>query len=170
MKDSEPKTKYRTARAILIAVAIVTLALPFLYVGAVTVGLRAHMDYDCRLQLRNLGVALREHAEVHGGHMPNRWSEMTWVGIEDVEKTSWPRLFVCPAVGHEPGTWSQVDLWSDYHLIPGCTTNDPAGTVLAIEPLSNHKKGVNVLFVNGSTAWWPASNLLQEPATAPRAR
>jgi prepilin-type processing-associated H-X9-DG protein len=70
-------------------------------------------------------------------------------------------VFCCPCAGHNPGAWERLDLWSDYHLLPERTTNNPATTVLVIEPLANHSsKGANVLFVDGSTAWWPASRVL----------
>ncbi len=91
-------------------------------------------------------------------------SELKWDDMGGITNTTWDRLFACPTVGHGAGDWKQVDYWTDYRLIPGRTTNDPIDTVLAIEPLSNHKTGANVLFVDGSSQWWPAKRVLNETA------
>lgn len=142
---------------LLIAVGLAVFVLPVLYVAAIMIALKAHAKDDCRMQLRHLGMRLREHAASHAGQFASRWSELEWDDIEGIENTSWNRMFICPAVGHEIGDWSEVDLWADYRLLPGLTTNDPPDTVFAIEPLSNHESGVNVLFIDGSSAWWPVA-------------
>jgi len=162
MTDSESKAALGWRARVLIAIGLAVIVLPVLYVAAVMIGLRAHSKYDCRLQLRNIGVRLREHAAIHDGQFPAKWSELEWDDMGGIENTTWPLIFCCPTVGHEPGNWDQVDLWSDYRLIPGRTTNDPPSTVLAIEPLSNHETGANVLFVEGSSAWWPQSKVLRQ--------
>ena len=148
-----------------ITIGLAAILLPILYVIVLMVALKAHAKYDCRLQLRNISIRLQEHAADHGGQFPTKWSELKWDDLGGIENTTWPRAFRCPTVGHEPGSWDRVDLWSDYRLIPGRTTNDPPDTILAIEPLSNHKAGANVLFVDGSSAWWPVSEVLEQSQT-----
>ena len=112
---------------------------------------------DCLTNLKNIGVVCREYADEHGGHFPSTWVELNLTG----EKANWAKLFRCPSTRHEVGMWPQVDLWSDYRLLPGRTTNDPPDRILALEPLANHgSDGANVLFVDGSTQWWPALRLL----------
>lgn len=112
---------------------------------------------DCQHNLRQIGLMACEYAGDHGGNMPSSWVELNFVG----EYTNWARILRCPATRHEIGIWKQVDLWADYRLLPGRSTNDPPATILALEPLANHGSlGANVLFVDGSTAWWPASRVL----------
>ena len=112
---------------------------------------------DCQSNLSQLGISCREFAATNNGRFPSTWVELNYVG----ENTNWAKLLHCPTAGHDIGKWTQVDLWTDYRLLPGRTTNNSADTILALEPLSNHgAAGANVLFVDGSTAWWPLSNLL----------
>lgn len=165
MAEQETQSNLSLTAKIFIAVGIIVVAAPVLYVVAVMIGLNAHLSDDCRmLNLRNIGVRCREFAEVHEGRFPTKWSELEWEDMGGITNTTWPRVFICPTVGHESGDWDQVDLWSDYRLIPGRTTNDSPDTVLAIEPLSNHKTGANVLFVDGSSQWWPTAKVIgQKP-------
>jgi prepilin-type processing-associated H-X9-DG protein len=112
---------------------------------------------DCLNNLRQISVPCREYAAQHDGHFPSSWVELNLVG----EDAGWAKLLHCPESHHEVGIWSQVDLWSDYRLLPGRSTNDPANTILALEPLTNHGgMGANVLYVDGSTQWLPAARLL----------
>lgn len=165
MPEQETRTGLSLATKLSIAVGLIVVAAPVLYVVAVMIGLKAHLKEDCERSLRvNLGVRLREHAEKHEGRFPNKWSELEWDDMGGITNTTWDRLFACPTVGHGAGDWKLVDFWSDYRLIPGRTSNDSPDTVLAIEPLSNHETGANVLFVDGSSQWWPAKRVLGEKA------
>jgi hypothetical protein len=112
---------------------------------------------DCQNNLRQIGLRCREYAAEHDGHFPSTWVELNLVG----EDANWAKLLRCPATDHEVGIWTQVDLWTDYRLLPGRSTNDPPDRILALEPLGNHGSvGANVLFVDGGTQWWPVSRLL----------
>jgi len=112
---------------------------------------------DCESNLRLLGVRCREYATHHDGHFPATWVELNFTGAD----ADWAKLLRCPQTHHEIGDWTQVDLWADYRLLQGRTTNDPADRILAIEPLGNHgSAGANLLLVDGSTQWWPLSRLL----------
>jgi prepilin-type processing-associated H-X9-DG protein len=163
MAEQETQSKLSLAAKISIAVGIIVVAAPVLYVVAVMIALKVHLKDDCRMLLaRNLGVECRVYAAKHDGRFPTKWSDFELDDMHGMTNTTWARQFVCPTVGHGPGDWQQVDLWSDYRLIPGRTTNDSPDTVLAIEPLSNHKTGANVLFVDGSSQWWPAKRILGE--------
>jgi prepilin-type processing-associated H-X9-DG protein len=163
MTTNESKTKQSWILKIVLVAGILILVAPVLYVGLVMMALKAHLKDDCGTQLRiSIGVRLREYAAKHEGRFPNKWSELEWDDMGGITNTTWPRVFICPTVGHGPGDWNRVDLWCDYILIPGCTTNDSNQKVLAIEPLANHKTGVNVLFADGSSAWWPADYLLSQ--------
>jgi len=123
------------------------------------------MKYECGLQFRHIGVGCRMYGEAHEGRLPSKWSDLD----EVKDGPPWHKMLHCPMSGHEAGIESQVDLWADYRLIPGRTTNDPPNTVLAIELLSNHKSGANVLFVDGSSTWWPAAKILGEKLTSTNA-
>jgi hypothetical protein len=72
-----------------------------------------------------------------------------------------PKLFICTLTGKQEGTIETVDQWSDYILVPGLTTNDPPGTILAYERLRNHKEGGNVLSLDGSVEWRSAKDYSQ---------
>jgi prepilin-type processing-associated H-X9-DG protein len=110
----------------------------------------------CRHQLKQIGLECRIYASEHDGRFPLNWRE-----LESLKSGNGPKILRCPRGGHDQGDWHNVDIWSDYRLIAGRTTNDPPNTVLAIEALANHKaKGANVLFVDGSTSWWPLQRIL----------
>ena len=164
MAEQETQTGLSLTAKIFIAIGIIVVAAPVLYIAAVMIGLKAHLKDDCGMQIRNVGLRCRMYADEHNGQLPVKWSDLKWDDMDGIENTTWDRQFVCPTVGHGPGNWKQVDLWSDYRLIPGRTTNDSPDTVLAIEPLSNHETGANVLFVDGSSQWWPAKRVLGEKA------
>jgi prepilin-type processing-associated H-X9-DG protein len=171
MTEAKVNSSMSWGAKLLIAAGILVVAMPILYIAAVMFGLRAHLKDDCReLHLRQIGVRCRMHAIDHGGRFPAKWSELEWDDAGGITNTTWGKLFVCPTVGHDPGDWASVDQWCDYRLIPGRTTNDLPQTVLAIEPLSNHKTGANVLFVDGSSQWWPANRVLGEKTLSSSAR
>ncbi len=161
MTEHETPARLSVAAKIFIAVGIIAVAAPVLYVAAVMIAMKAHLKDDCRtLNMRDIGIRCRMYAANHSGQFPAKWSDLEWDDMGGIENTTWDRAFACPTVGHGQGDWKQVDLWSDYRLIPGRTTNDSPNTVLAIEPLSNHQTGANVLFVDGSSAWWPAAKVI----------
>lgn len=161
MADGKDNARLGWKAKLLIAIGILVVAVPVLYVVAVIIALKAHLKDDCRMMLaRNLGVECRVYAAEHGGRFPAKWSDLEWRDRDGVTNMVW--VFACPTVGHGAGDWKQVDLWSDYRLIPGRTTNDSPDTVLAIEPLANHRSGANVLFVDGSSAWWPAAKVIEK--------
>jgi len=163
MAEQKTQSNLSLTAKIFIAVGIIVVAAPVLYVVAVMVAMKAHLKDDCRMLLaRNLGVECRVYAAKHDGQFPTKWSELEWDDMDGITNMTW--VFACPTVGHSPGNSKHVDLWSDYRLIPGRTTNDSPDTVLAIEPLSNHKTGANVLFVDGSSQRWPTKRVLGEKA------
>jgi prepilin-type processing-associated H-X9-DG protein len=152
----------KKAARVLPAIVLVVLACGALLVYVLRQGFEALARTGCRHDLVQIGLICRVYAEEHGGHLPSTWADLNLVG----EKTNWARLLRCPSTGHEVGIWSRVDLWADYRLLPGRSTNDPPDRILAIEPLANHKStGANVLFVDGSSQWWPASRVLEEEKT-----
>lgn len=138
---------------------ILRSCLVFLLIAGIIVGTlfrrgcEAWRRDGCRYDLRQLGLLCRMYAE-RNGVFPSRWSDL--VNISGATNSQ----FYCPSAGHEPGTWENVDLWADYHLAPNLQTNAPSDTVLAIEPLANHRgDGANVLFVDGHVEWWTANQI-----------
>lgn len=112
---------------------------------------------ECIYNLRTIGLRCREYAVEHGNHFPNTWADL---GPLETGST-WDRVFCCPSTHHRPGNWARLDLWADYHLLPGRSTTDPTNAVLAIESLANHAStGANVLFVDGRLQWWSARQVL----------
>lgn len=165
MTEVEYDTSLSRRAKIYIALGICVIAAPILYAAAVMIAMKAHSKEDCgKMHLRNIGVRCREYAENHGGQFPAKWSDLQWDDMGGITNSTWGQQFVCPTIGRQPGDWKQVDCWSDYRLIPGRTTNDWAYTILAIEPLSNHGTGANVLFVNGGSTWLTVAQVLgREP-------
>jgi prepilin-type processing-associated H-X9-DG protein len=155
-----------TTAKVLIVVGIAIATLPFVYFAMVTFAIQEHSVEDCRSQLRNIGVRCREYARDHEGQFPDQWHQLDWDTSNGMDTTAWPHSFTCPTRGNPPGDWNRVDLWADYRLVAGLSTKDSTNTVLAIEPLSNHKDGANVLFVDGRTAWWPASRVRSQGGAA----
>jgi prepilin-type processing-associated H-X9-DG protein len=154
--SARPSTRRKVWTIIAIIAAIASIVVMWLVVALVS-GFKALARVDCEFNLRQIGLPCREYAESHAGHFPSTWVQLNFVG----EDANWAKLLRCPRTHHEIGDWTNVDLWADYRLLPGRTTNDPPDTVLALEPLINHESiGANVLFVDGSTQWWPAARVL----------
>jgi prepilin-type processing-associated H-X9-DG protein len=147
-----------TGRVILAAIASIILVGGVVVLQSVRTAWGRMVRLDCQSNLRQLGLRCREYAAEHNGHFPSAWVELNFVG----DDTNGAKLLRCPQTDHEIGAWTQVDLWADYRLLSGRTTNDPSDRILALEPLGNHgSAGANVLFVDGGTQWWPLSRLLR---------
>ena len=153
-----PEGRPQWAKLIMAVVAGILVAVAVDIWSAYQAAWEKMLRLDCRHSLNLLGLLCREYAAVHEGRFPS-----TWVELESVEYgTNSIQLFRCPSAGHEIGAWAQVDSWSDYRLLPGRSTNDPPDRLLALEPPENHQgAGGNVLFVDGSTQWWPPARLLK---------
>jgi hypothetical protein len=103
----------------------------------------------CANCLRQLATAGTIYSTDYGGHYPTNWSSVA----KDYAHAG--KLFDCKA---DPATYHDsiegVDEWADFVLIPGITTNDPPDSLLAYEPLSNHRgAGANVITRNRETCW-----------------
>lgn len=151
-------TKKGRGWKVLATLLVLLAAAPLVFYVLLIMALKAHAKDDCRMQLRNIGVFCREYASSHEGLFPTNWEDLE----PSLPSTNWHGVFICPATGHRPDAWNRSSVWADYQLLTGRATNDAPDTILAIEPLSNHGKGANVLFVDGSTAWWPASLVLSK--------
>jgi hypothetical protein len=142
---------------ILAVVTVIFAVVVVIVVSFCKKGWEGMLRLDCQCNLRTISLRCREYAAEHGGHFPSTWVELNCVG----DDANWAKLLRCPSTHHEIGIWAQVDLWSDYRLLPGRSTNDPPDTILALEPLGNHgSAGANVLFTDGGTQWWSQSHLL----------
>ena len=150
--DAKESPRWKVLALLLALLAVV----PLIFYVLVVVGLKAHAKEDCQMQLGRIGVLCPEYAMLHGGSFPTNWQALE----STLPSTNWYSMFICPSTGHRPDAWHRASEWVDYRLSAGRSTNDAAETILAIEPLSNHNSGANVLFVDGSTAWWPASRVL----------
>lgn len=140
---------------------LLLLVVGVLFVGSWNRGWRKMVAMDCAHQLSLIGAECRVYAERHAGHYPDKWADLG----PNEDNGDWIKLFCCPSGGHEAGAWTNVDLWADYHLIPGRTTNDPVSQILAVENLVDHPGGgANVLHVDGTTRWVPVSLLLTNTA------
>jgi hypothetical protein len=89
------------------------------------------------------------YASDHDGAFPGHWSDcIPYIGTNSLA------VLECPAKAHGRLTSSNVDVSSDYMLVPGRTERDHPDSVLAYEPLGNHGgQGGHVLFVNGAVKW-----------------
>ncbi len=149
---------YSLKRICIILVGVVVLVGVIIVASAYKKAWEKMVRLDCQSNLRQIGLKCREYAAEHAGHFPSTWAELNLVG----DDANWAKLLRCPSTRHEIGTWTQVDSWADYRLLPERSTNDSPIRILAIEPLGNHgSAGANVLFVDGGTQWWPALRVLE---------
>jgi prepilin-type processing-associated H-X9-DG protein len=144
-------------RMLAIIAGIIAVIVVVMLISAFSTAWERMLRLDCQSNLRQIGMRCREYAAGHDGHFPSTWTELNFVG----DDANWAKLLRCPSTHHEVGSGTQVDLWTDYHLLPGRSTNDPSDRILALEPRGNHGSvGANVLFVDGATQWWPESRIL----------
>jgi hypothetical protein len=118
-----------------ICLALVAMILPEVAHGS------AHPTRDrCTSNLRQIGLGCKMYAMDHNEELPASFGMLT--GYADD-----PKLFVCPASGHDPGSIQEVDEWTDYAYVVGLREADSPRCVLAFCPLVNHDgKKANVLF------------------------
>lgn len=158
---SSPQPSIR--RILTVIACIVIVIVVAMFVSSIRTAWKKMLRLDCQCNLRQISLLLREYAAAHDGHFPSTWGELNLTG----EYTNWAKTLRCPSTKHEIGVWPQVDLWADYRLLPGRSTNDPSNIILAIEPLGNHgSAGANVLFVDGSAQWWTAACILRTAVEA----
>lgn len=116
----------------------------------------------CPSNLRQIGLAMKLYADAHAGHYPDSFAEILLT--EDVT----PEVFVCPNSSGSHSTApttreAAADLSNPEHCsyiyaAKGLTTDAPLATVLAYEPLANHREeGMNVLFGDGHVEFIKAS-------------
>lgn len=110
---------------------------------------RARRTHDMS-NLKQIGLAAHMYAMDNKELFPSSFTNLaTYTGNS-------PRLFVCPATGHEPGDMASVDTWTDYVLVPGRSMGDAPDSVLAFsKPECFPGEGGNVLFVDGHVEWCP---------------
>ena len=103
----------------------------------------------CASCLRSLSMACIVYSMDFEGKYPTNWSSVA----EHYAHAG--KLFDCkskPGIPHD--SIEGVDEWSDFILVPGITTNDSPDTILAYEPLSNHRgTGANVVDREGNPRW-----------------
>lgn len=108
----------------------------------------------CANNLKQMGLAIQLYANDHGSQFPDSFG--TILAIEDITSS----VFNCPETADMPaqGPTTQAtvaDLYSGGHLSyiylgqKLTTATATANTVVAYEPLSNHRDGMNVLFGDG---------------------
>lgn len=101
--------------------------------------------YSCIGHLAFIGQLAHEHAASHDGRFPSSLKDLP------VGKRLPLEYLVCAASGNPTGDLANLDLWSDYVVVPGLTTNEAPDTILVHERSDNHPdKILNVLFVDGS--------------------
>lgn len=113
----------------------------------------------CQNNLRQIGQAMRLYANEYGGAYPDKVEKL--LTYEDITAEA----FVCPATGDTPapvGTGATFaaasSLTSGGHLSfvyigAGLTNSAPANSVLAYEPMTNHREGANFLWGDGHVSW-----------------
>jgi hypothetical protein len=111
--------------------------------------------------MRNIAAGCISYANTHNGNYPASMEEL----LTSTETQS--QVFVCPASKDLPaeGTpqqqaaaFSAGGHLSYIYLGKGLNSNTPADTVIAYEPLSNHKTGINVLFNDYHVTWLNAAD------------
>ena len=144
-QEKPAKSKWR---GIIIGVCI-ALIVVYWFAWLRTYAMERAMRQKCLSNLYALGSACKMYEMDHPGQFPTNW-----FCFKDYYSN--PCLLRCPSRPERYGTLANVDTWSDYILVPNLTTNDPPKTILAYEPLRNHKEGGNVLYLDGSVYWLSA--------------
>ena len=80
--------------------------------------------------LKMLGLALKLHADEHGGKYPPAISDINW--RQNLPGLKWAGLPAAVSRFHDPGTGALMD-WTYY---PGHTDADPPQTILAASPVA----------------------------------
>lgn len=117
----------------------------------------------CMSNLAQIGKALKMYSMDHADQFPP-----TLLGLTNYLNTSVnsPKIFVCPSSGHEPGSLSKVDDWTDYSYVSGLTEIDPCNCVHAFcQVEGHHGEGLNVLYIDGSVQWATTSNFIAMTST-----
>jgi prepilin-type processing-associated H-X9-DG protein len=121
----------------------------------------------CASNLRQIGQAVFQYANVHGGELPDSFQTLS------LNSSLPPKTFVCPSSRDKAAsgiTAEEVALnltlpgHLSYIYLGGGLTNQMVTpeTILAYEPVGNHAgetrfDGCNVLFGDGHSEWLPAS-------------
>ncbi len=98
----------------------------------------------CAANLKAIGRACTSYADSHQGNFPPSLDALMSGGTSPLE----PAQLICPNAGKK-GRGGQ------YVYVPGRRKTDAPTSVLAYEPLGNHKKkpGGHVLLLNGTVKW-----------------
>lgn len=111
----------------------------------------------CASCLRQLAKGCIMYSMDYGGPFPTNWSSVAQKYIHA------GKLFNCksdPASYHD--SIEGVDDWSDFVLVRGIMTDDPPDTILAYEPLSNHRGvGANVVTKDVEARWVSSAEFRQ---------
>jgi hypothetical protein len=121
---------------------------------------------QCQLHLRRLGVELALYASEHEDRFPESLEELREVLLSRAADGALPgdsRWFRCPG--------RPLSAEIGYEYVPGLTLNSPPGTIVCYDRTGNHRRGRNVLFVNGRVRWFREDVLRQllrnQPSEAP---
>jgi hypothetical protein len=121
----------------------------------------ATLQSNCSSNLKNIAAGMITYSNTHNGAYP------TSLGEELVETQMPSQIFVCPASNDMPATgtpqqqaasFSTPGTCSYIYLGKGLNSNASEDTVIAYEPLSNHKTGINVAFNDFHVQWLNATD------------
>ncbi len=115
----------------------------------------------CAWNLRTIAGYVQMYANEHGGAFPADFATLRLT--QDVAS----ERFICDDTQDTPAAGSTeqqvaANLTAGGHLSyvyagKGLTLKSPANAVVAYEPLSNHRDGMNVLFADGHVQWLNAA-------------
>ena len=110
----------------------------------------------CRHNVRQIGQAALLYANDHGGKFPDDIAALLGPDIT-------ASVFVCPSTNDEDATGATTqdvaaDVSKPHHcsyiyLGKGLTQPVDSGRVIALEPLENHRRGINVVFADAHVEW-----------------
>ena len=138
---------------VIIGISVVLGVVFFVIVPRISAAREAARRSHCLSCMRSLGKACVMYAMDHDGTFPSKWSD-----LRD-EYVSNRYIFNCKSSPQSPGSIETVDQWAEFVIVPGLTTNHPGETVLAYEPVSNHRGyGGHVVFCDTSFRWLEADD------------
>jgi len=134
---------------LLVALTVLSLLVSF-FIWAHPV--RLSHRRQCYEKLKLLGNAIKTYQVENQGQLPQQLSILS-------NELSNPIFLICPGTGHTPGSFSNVETWSDYILVDWAAirgTNIVTGDfpIAYDRSIRNHAgDGINVLTADGVVHW-----------------
>jgi prepilin-type processing-associated H-X9-DG protein len=94
----------------------------------------------CISNVKQLGTAMGDYAEAHGGRFPSKLED-----LKPYVHGDWEKISRCPT--------ARDKLVPSYEIVSGSWTNEPDAIVIRENPDDHRGRGGNVLYADGHVSW-----------------